>query len=76
MRFKVIQWARSFKPGLAVLALLALASGCAATGERAAGWVSFYWGAPEEQSWTLPDAHRQYAHWLDVWGDPQKDRRD
>lgn len=47
-----------------------------ATGERAAGWVSFYWGAPEEQSWSLPDAHRQYASWLAAWSETRKNRSD
>lgn len=38
-----------------------------ATGGRAAGWVSFYWGAPEEQSWTWPAARGQYERWLAAW---------
>ena len=38
-----------------------------ATTPRAAGWVSFYWGSPQELATTNAMAAAVYEHWLKIW---------
>ena len=38
-----------------------------ATRPRAVGYVSFYWGDPEEMNWPNPIAKAIYADWLRIW---------
>ncbi len=37
------------------------------TKPRCAGWVSFYWGAPDRLRWSTPSQRAQYESWLAAW---------
>jgi hypothetical protein len=37
------------------------------TRERCAGWISFYWGAPERLNWPGPGHRELYGEWLKAW---------